>query len=115
MSGKKIKHRIGWLVLCLLPIFGQAQVAIHGKVSAEGEPLGGVRIDLRFAADSRMLTYTFSDGQGNYRLQTTQSGKFILQFKSLGAEPLSLTIAPAQAETLIDVQMRPGGVQRLQE
>jgi len=115
MSGKKIKHRIGWLVLCLLPIFGQAQVAIHGKVSAKGEPLGGVRIDLRFAADSRMLTYTFSDGQGNYRLQTTQSGKFILQFKSLGAEPLSLTIASAQADTLIDVQMRPGGVQRLQE
>lgn len=115
MSGKKIKHRIGWLFLCLLPIFGQAQVAIHGKVSAKGEPLGGVRIDLRFADDSRMLTYTFSDGQGNYRLQTTQRGKFILQFKSLGSEPLSLAIAPTQADTLIDVQMRPGGVQRLQE
>lgn len=115
MSGKKNKHRIGWLVLCLLPLFAQAQVSIHGKVSLKGEALGGVRIDLRLATDSRMLTYTFSDGQGNYRLQTTQSGKFILQFKSLGSEPLSLAIAPAQTDTLIDVQMQAGGVQRLQE
>ncbi|WP_286862317.1 MULTISPECIES: hypothetical protein [Sphingobacterium] len=115
MSGKKIKLLIGWLGLCLLPFFAQAQVAIHGKVSVKGEALGGVRIDLRLAADSRMLTYTFSDGQGNYRLQTAQSGKFILQFKSLGSEPLSLAIAPTQADTLIDAQMQPGGVQRLQE
>jgi len=115
MSGKKIKHLIGWLGLFLLPLFAPAQVAIHGKVSVKGEALGGVRIDLRLAADSRMLTYTFSDGQGNYRLQTAQSGKFILQFKSLGTEPLSLTIAPTLADTLIDAQMQPGGVQRLQE
>jgi len=115
MSGKKIKHLTGWLGLCLLPLFAQAQVTIHGKVSVKGEALGGVRIDLRLATDSRMLTYTFSDGQGNYRLQTAQSGKFILQFKSLGSEPLSLAIAPTQADTLIDAQMQPGGVQRLQE
>lgn len=115
MSGKKIKQIITWLGLCLLPLFTQAQVAIHGKVSVKAEALGGVRIDLRLAADSQMLAYTFSDVQGNYRLQIPKKGKFILQFKSLSFEPIILAIAPTQADTLVDVQMQAGGVQRLQE
>lgn len=115
MSGKKIKQFVGWLGLCLLPVFTQAQVAIHGRVSVKGEALAGVRIDLRLAADSQIQAYTFSDTQGNYRLQTKHSGKFVLRFRSLGFDPFSLTIAPTQADTLIDAQMQVGGVQRLQE
>ncbi|WP_312791958.1 hypothetical protein [Sphingobacterium sp.] len=115
MSGRKINRIIGWFCLCLSPFLAKAQATIHGKVSANNEALRGVRIDLRLNPDSKILAYTFSDAQGNYRLQTTQSANLTLQFKSLGFEPLSLVIVPKQADTLINVQMRPGGVQRLQE
>lgn len=115
MSGKKIKQLVGWLGVCLLPVFAQAQVVIHGRVSVGDKALGGVRIDMCLASDARMLTYTFSDSQGNYRLQTTQSGKLTLQFKALGYEPLSMNIAATQADTLVNAQMQVGGVQRLQE
>lgn len=115
MSGKKIKRIAGWLGLCLLPLFAGAQVNIHGRVTVKGEALRGVRIDLRLAADSQMLAYTFSNAEGNYHLQTLQRGKFILQFKALSYEPLSLAIEPVRADTLIDVHMQAGGVQRLQE
>ncbi len=115
MSGSKSRSLVGWFVLCLLPLFAQAQVAIHGRVSLNGEALRGVRIDLRLEADSQMLAYSFSDEHGNYRLQHAQTGKLMLQFRALGFEPISLMVTPTHADTLIDVQMQPGGVQQLQE
>ncbi|MFD2969468.1 TonB-dependent receptor [Sphingobacterium bambusae] len=115
MSGRKIRLTVGCLGLCLLSLFTQAQVAIRGRVSLNGEALPSVRVDLRLEADSQMLAYTFSDERGNYRLQHAQTEKLMLQFRALGFEPISLRVVPTQADTLIDVQMQPGGVQRLQE
>ncbi len=115
MNGRKINRVLGWLGLCLLPLLTQAQVAIHGQVSLQGEALPGVRVDLRLEVDSQMLSYTFSDEQGNYRLQHAQNEKLILQFRALGLEPISLRISPTQADTLIDAQMQPGGMQQIQE
>ncbi|GHE45433.1 carboxypeptidase-like regulatory domain-containing protein [Sphingobacterium griseoflavum] len=115
MSGRKIERIVGWFGLCLLPLLAQAQVAIHGRVSLNGEALPGVRVDLRLEADSQMLAYTFSDEHGNYRLQHKQTGNLTLQFRALGFEPLNLRIVPTTAGTLVDAQMQPGGVQQLQE
>ncbi len=115
MSGRKIRLTITSLGLCLLSFFSKAQVAIHGRVSHHSSALPGVRIDLRLAADSQMLAYTFSDEHGNYRLRHAQNGKLTLHFRALGFEPISLMITPKQADTAINVEMQAGGVQQLQE
>lgn len=65
MNGNINKRIAVLLSFCLLCMAVYGQVAIHGSVSTEGKPLGGVRIDLRRDCDNKMLAYTFSDGQGN--------------------------------------------------
>ncbi|WP_286709267.1 MULTISPECIES: hypothetical protein [Sphingobacterium] len=115
MNGNINKRIAVLLSFCLLCMAVYGQVAIHGSVSTEGKPLGGVRIDLRRDGDNKMLAYTFSDGQGKYHVETAQSGSFTLLFKALSFKPVSLSITPMQVDTLIDVQLSAGGVEQLQE
>lgn len=115
MNGNINKLALLLLGLCLCCIAAQAQVAIHGRVSSNGKVLGSVRIELQRDVDAKMLAYTFSDNEGKYHLQTTQSGKFTLLYKALSFAPVSLPLKATQIDTLIDVQLVAGGVERLQE
>ncbi|ULT23694.1 hypothetical protein KUH03_31750 [Sphingobacterium sp. E70] len=85
------------------------------KSQLNGKVLGSVRIELQRDVDAKMLAYTFSDNEGKYHLQTTQSGKFTLLYKALSFVPVSLPLKATQLDTLIDVQLVAGGVERLQE
>ena len=115
MNGNINKRILALLGFCLLCVAAQAQVAVHGKVSSNGKALGGVRIDLKRDSDAKMLAYTFSDGEGNYHLQTAQGGKFTILYKALSFEPVALPLTATQTDTLINVQLMAGGVERLQE
>ncbi|WP_293939175.1 TonB-dependent receptor [Sphingobacterium sp. UBA5996] len=115
MNGNINKQIATLFSILLFAIAAHAQVAIHGTIRAAGKAVGGVRIELRGDGDNKMLAYTFSDGQGKYRLQTVQSGSFSLLFTALSFKPVSLPIMAVEADTLVDVQLSAGGVERLQE
>ncbi len=115
MNGKINKQIATLFIILLLAMAAHAQVAIHGRVRAAGKAVGGVRIELLGDGDNKMLAYTFSDGQGKYRLQSLRSGPFSLLFTALSFKPVSVPIMAVQADTLVDVQLSAGGVERLQE
>jgi len=93
----------------------QGQVSISGKVTAEGHPVGGVRVDLRRDSTAGLLTYTFTDGEGQYRLHTAHMGKLTLCFKALSYEPLLKEIESGATDRYVDAQLTAGGVEHLQE
>lgn len=93
----------------------QAQVAIHGQVTTAGVPLGGVRVDARLAGTSALIAYSFTDGNGRYRLLIGQTGKIVVSFKSLSYEPVTKVIGPTLTDTLVNIALITGGVERLQE
>ncbi|WP_418359794.1 hypothetical protein [Sphingobacterium detergens] len=115
MNGNINKLVLTLIGFCLVGIAAQAQVTIQGRVNSNGKALGGVRIELQREVDAKMLAYTFSDGEGKYHLQTVQSGKFTLLYKALSFAPVSVPLTATQTDTLIDVQLVAGGVERLQE
>ncbi|MDR6781967.1 TonB-dependent receptor [Pedobacter africanus] len=107
----------GLVLLCLglgfLPC--HAQVLVRGKVTADGRPIGGVRVDLRRDSTSAFLAYTFTDSEGQYRLRTEYTGKMALHLKALGYEPAMREVELGQADMKVDVQLIAGGVERLKE
>lgn len=115
MNGNISKRIAASFTFCLFFIAAHAQVAIQGMVSSEGKAIGGVRIDLRRDSDNKMLAYTFSDGQGKYHLHTALHGQFTLLFKALSYKPVSLSIISTKIDTLINVELQPGGIELLQE
>lgn len=105
------------LLICLWMVMyaAQAQFVIHGKVTTAGVPLGGVRVDARQEGASAFMAYTFTDGNGQYRLTLGQTGKIVVSFKALSYEPLTKIMELKQADTLLNIQLETGGVERLQE
>jgi hypothetical protein len=116
----RVKNSFWWYGL-LLPCFWlaflpcHAQVSISGKVTAVGQPIGGVRVDLRRDSTSGFLAYTFTDSEGQYRLHTEHNGKMTLRLNALGYEPAVREIGLGLTEMKVDVQLAAGGVVRLQE
>lgn len=109
---------LSWFLLfCLGPAYfsAWAQVSISGRVTSAGVPIGGVRVDLRQGEASRFLVYTFTDGEGKYRLTTNHAGKLALHFKALSYESLAKEIELGQKDTIVDVGLIAGGLEQLQE
>lgn len=109
---------LSWFLLfCLGPTYfsAWAQVSISGRVTSAGVPIGSVRVDLRQDEASRFLVYTFTDGEGKYRLTTNHAGKLTLHFKALSYEPLAKEIELGQKDTIVDVGLIAGGLEQLQE
>ncbi|NQX43138.1 Carboxypeptidase regulatory-like domain-containing protein [Pedobacter steynii] len=115
-----MKNSFWWVGLVLFFFLldfmpSHAQVSIRGKVTSNGRPIGGVRVDLRRDSTSLFLAYTFTDSEGQYQLRTEHTGKMALHLKALGYEPTVREIELGQADMKIDVALVAGGVERLQE
>lgn len=108
---------VGLVLFCFLLDFlpCHAQVSIRGKVTSNGRPIGGVRVDLRRDSTSLFLAYTFTDSEGQYQLRTEHTGKMALHLKALGYEPTVREMELGQADMKVDVHLVAGGVERLQE
>ncbi|TKC08810.1 carboxypeptidase-like regulatory domain-containing protein [Pedobacter frigoris] len=103
------------ICLCSVVYCAQAQLAIHGQVTTAGLPLGGVRVDARLDGASAFMAYTFTDGNGGYRLALGQTGRIVVSFRALSYEPVTKIIELRQTDTLLNLALVPGGVERLQE
>jgi hypothetical protein len=119
MSGNR-KTSFKWLSLVLLcwcsfVISVQAQVWVKGKVTSVSLPLSGVRVDLRRDSTSDILTYTFTDGEGRFNLNTSHTGKVMLSFMALSYETIHKEIELLQSEINVDIALKPGGIRHLQE
>ncbi|MDR2275990.1 MAG: hypothetical protein LBF27_34105 [Sphingobacterium sp.] len=105
------------LLFCVLFFFSPcvAQVSIRGRVTSEDRALGSVRIELRAEESSRILAYTFSNAEGKYLLKSGGQANLYLSFRALTYEPISKKIQDLKSDTIINVQLVPGAVERLEE
>ena len=92
-----------------------AQVSISGRVTSKAGALGSVRIELRAEEDSRILAYTFSNAEGKYLLKFGAQANLYLSFRALTYEPVSKKIQDLKSDTIVNAQLVPGAVERLEE
>ena len=73
-----------------------AKGQIHGQISSEkGEPIEFVTVVLKKAIDSSFISYTRTNENGFYTIDSKTNGKFLLSFSSLGF---------AKKEILLDIE-----------
>ncbi len=82
-----------------------SQTTIYGIVKDNLGSLNSTSIILKDSLSKSIVSYTYSDNDGNYKLQTNKIGKFNLVFTSLGYETkiVPFTIDPEQNQIKIDV------------
>ena len=89
---------------------GQKQFTLEGKLTNEKtEPLEMANLLVVNAADSSMITYGFSDGDGEFRLLVPPSTDIVLKVSYLGYKPVeeSITTGAAGESRKIKLQLEP--------
>ena len=100
-----------WMCISVL----QAQVCVSGTVTSAGKPLGSVRVDLCSKDSTELVQYTFTNQFGQYKFDCVQLDQIVLRFKALSYKPAARKILLKQSNTIFDVELSAGGVERLQE
>ncbi len=82
-----------------------SQTTIYGSVTDSKDNLYSVSVILKDSLSKSIITYTYSDDNGNYRLETKKVGKYNLVFSSLGyeAKTIPLFLKKEQKELKIDI------------
>lgn len=82
-----------------------SQTTIYGSVRDHKEYLYAASIVLKDSLSKRIISYTYSDINGNYELKINQRGQFNLVFTSLGYEvkTMPVVLKPDQQEMKIEV------------
>ena len=82
-----------------------SQTTIYGSVRDHKEYLYAASIVLKDSLLKRIISYTYSDINGNYQLKINQSGQFNLVFTSLGYEvkTMPVVLKPDRQEMKIEV------------
>ncbi|MDR3006367.1 MAG: hypothetical protein LBV59_00440 [Sphingobacterium sp.] len=123
MNGKnqikriRVPARCAWLFVGMWMTISvsQAQVCVSGKVTSAGKPLGSVRVDLCSADSSGLIQYTFTNQFGQYRFDGIQLDQIVLRFKALSYNTLNEPVLLKKTDTILNVELSAGGVERLQE
>lgn len=99
---------IGLIFLFSFSLFTYAQTTINGQVKDSISSINSVSVMLKDSTAQNIVSYTFTNANGNYVLQTPSSGKFILVFTSLGYDTKSVPIyiEPDQPHTTVNVTLK---------
>ena len=112
--GRGKEKAIKYIILVLVLFFVQnvssyAQTKIFGLVTDENNSsLYSVSVILKDSINSSILSYIYSDNEGNYILKTSKTGRFNLTFSSLGFEPktVMVEIDGIQKEIKVDIILK---------
>ena len=111
--GRRNKRRLNFrfkifVFLLLQNLLCFSQTIISGSVSDSYDNLYSVNIILKDSLSKSIITYTYSDENGNYELKTNKLGKFNLVFTSLGYESqtISVVVTKEQKEIKTDVVLK---------
>jgi len=106
MGKRKLKFYI--IVLIFFQNVCFSQTTIHGTVKDNTDNLYSASIILKDSLLKAIVTYTYSDGNGDFMLKTKKKGKFNLVFTSLGyeAKTVPLFLNSEQKELKIDVILK---------
>ena len=63
---------------------GFSQTTLSGAVSDSNGSLYSVSVTIKDTLSNRIISYTYSDNNGNYKLVTKNQGQFNLVFNALG-------------------------------
>jgi hypothetical protein len=85
-----------------------SQTIISGSVKNSSDNLYSVSIILKDSLSKSIITYTYSDENGNYVLKTNKLGKLNLVFTSLGYESqtIPIVLTKEQQEIKMDVVLK---------
>jgi len=93
------------ITVILVQNFSASQTTILGSVKNVKSNLQSVSVILKDSLSESIITYSYSDSNGNYELKTNKLGTFHLVFNSLGykAKTIPFTINSKQREITINV------------
>jgi len=85
-----------------------SQTTIYGSVEDSKENLFSASVLLKDSLSNSIIAYTYSDDNGQYRIEAKKYGKFNLVFSSLGyeAKTVKLFLEKEQKELKIDIQLQ---------
>lgn len=111
MGRKRRKNRkrlnFGFSIITFLVFqnVGFSQTTIYGSVRDSSNKLYSVSVVLKDSSSKSIITYTYSDDHGNYKLQTEKLGKFNLVFTSLGYESQTIPIVMTEEQKKINIDV----------
>ncbi|MBT8245472.1 carboxypeptidase-like regulatory domain-containing protein [Winogradskyella sp.] len=97
--------KVIFLSFLLYPFFCSSQVIITGQVLDSNEAIYGVSVILKDSTGN-FIDYSYTNENGNYKLNSRTKGSFIIEFSSLGykGENISIVIEK-QKELKIDITL----------
>lgn len=104
MSGKnRLDKKIPTFFCFLLSLFCFSQYEIRGKVVSDNVPVQGVRVFVKQMDGS--FSYSFTDNQGLFKLQTKELGKKSISFSGLSYAGKTKELEVKEKETFIEVSL----------
>lgn len=85
-----------------------SQITIYGNVKDNSSSLYSASVILKDSLSKSIISYTYSDNNGNFELKSNKFGKLNLVITSLGyeAKKIPLVLNPEQKELKIDVVLK---------
>lgn len=100
MSNTKPLSRLHFFILLLFASISYSQTEISGTVKGINDTtLPFVSVVLKDTSFTRIISYTYTDKLGKYKLRTTQIGDFKIVFSSLGFESKTISLILRQGQT----------------
>jgi hypothetical protein len=104
---KKLKNSIFFYLFLLSINSLYSQNLIKGKIiNNKQESISFVSIVVKDTISSKIISYTYSNNQGDYNLEIKKRGKFVILFSALGFETKIIPIDVPQQEKRIDILLK---------
>jgi hypothetical protein len=104
---KKLKNSIFFYLFLFSINSLYSQNLIKGKIiNNKQESISFVSIVVKDTISSKIISYTYSNNQGDYNLEIKKRGKFVILFSALGFETKIIPIDVPQQEKRIDILLK---------